>query len=168
MVAGRKAYTMLATGELRAFSYLAEYDLDTGVWTPRRSMPPASAQMAAFGGRIYAFGERTVVYDPEADQWTEAASMGIPRSEAAPVAVGDEIWLIGGHGSRDDGILGDITPDILRFDPRRNQWREGPALPWQRWGSAAIEVKGRLFVIGGIRPGPVWSADQSVFEYVPE
>ena len=94
--------------------------------------------------------------------------MGIPRFEAAPVAVGDEIWLIGGHGSRDDGILGDITPDILRFDPRRNQWREGPALPWQRWGSAAIEVKGRLFVIGGIRPGPAWSADQSVFEYVPE
>ena len=168
VVAGRKAYTMLANGDLRSFSYFVEYDLDTGVWMPRRSMPPASAQMAALGGRIYAFGAGTVVYDPAADQWTEAGSIGIPRFESAPVAVGDEIWLIGGHGSRGDGALGDVTPDIVRFDPRRSQWREGPALPWQRWGSAAIQVKGRLFVIGGIRPGPVWSPDQSVFEYVPK
>jgi hypothetical protein len=167
IVAGRKAYTMLSTGDFRPFTCLAEYDLDTGVWSPRRSMPPATAQMAAFQGRIYAFGERTVIYDPSTDQWTETPGMGVPRFEAAPVVIGDEIWLIGGHGTRDEGILGDVKPDIVRLDPRRNQWREGPALPWQRWGSAAIQVNGRLFVIGGIRPGPVWSADPSVFEYVP-
>ena len=167
VVAGRKAYTVFINDELRSFSYFAEYDLETGVWKPLRSMPAASAQMAAFEGRVYAFGPRTFVYDPQADQWTETAAMGIPRFETAPVVVGDEIWLIGGHGVRDEGILGDITPDILRFDPRHRQWRVGPALPWQRWGSAAICFNGRLFVIGGIRPGPVWSADRSVFEYVP-
>jgi hypothetical protein len=168
VVDGRKAYTMFASGELRSISYFAECDLKTGAWRPLRSMPAASAQMAAFEGRIYAFGQQTFVYDPSVDQWTEAASMGIPRFETAPAVVGDEIWLIGGHGVRDEGILGDITPDILRFDLQRNQWRPGPALPWQRWGSAAIQVNGRLFVIGGIRPGPVWSADQSVFEYTPK
>jgi hypothetical protein len=168
VVAGRKAYTSFSTGEFRDFFYWAEYDLDTGAWTPRRSMPPVSAQLAAVGGRIYAFGERVVVYDPARDQWTDAGGVEIPRFEAALVTIGSEIWLIGGHGTRDDGILGDVTPDIVRFDPQRNQWREGPPLPWLRWGSAAVEVKGRLFVIGGIRPGPMWSADRSVFEYVPQ
>jgi hypothetical protein len=131
-------------------------------------MPSAFLHLAAFGGRVYGFGERTLIYDPASDQWTEATSPAIPRLETFPVPFGSEIWLMGGHGSRDEGVVGDITPDILRFDPRANQWRPGPALPWQRWGSAAIEVNGRLFVLGGIRPGPVWAPDRSVFEYVPE
>jgi hypothetical protein len=166
VVVGSKAYVMFTIDDLRRFSSFADYDFDRGAWTPCHSMPGNFLQMAALGNRIYAFGERTLVYDPGADQWTEAASIGIPRFETAPVAVGNEIWLVGGHGSRDEGVVGDITPDILRFDPRANQWRPGPALPWQRWGSAAIELNGRLFVLGGIRPGPVWAPDRSVFEYI--
>jgi len=168
VVAGRKAYAMLSSGDLRTFSYFAAYDLDTRTWAPRRSMPAATAQVAALGNRIYAFNERTTVYDTVTDEWTAAASPDIPRFEAAPVAIGGVIWLIGGHGSRDDGIVGDVTPDIARYDPRTNRWSEGPALPWLRWGSAAVLLNGRLFVMGGIRPGPVWAPDMSVIEYAPK
>ncbi len=81
--AGGKALTP----EGQTIYFMAGYDLDTRTWTPRRSMPQVSAQMAALGG----------------------------------------------------------------------PWRDGPALPWQRWSSAAIQYRSRLFVIGGLRPGNVWS-----------
>ncbi len=107
-----------------------------------------------------------MVYDTAADEWSFAASPQIPRFEAAPIAIDNEIWLIGGHGSRAEGVVGDVTPDIARFDPRTERWTEGPALPWLRWGSAAVLLDGRLFVMGGIRPGAAWAPDLSVFEYV--
>ncbi len=171
VVMGRKAYTMYGSGDIREFTYLAEYDFDTGAWTARRSMPFPAPQLVAFEGRIYAYSGgqdpiHTSVYDPTRDEWTEAARMDMPRWESAVTAFGDEVWLIGGHGIRDP-MDGDITPTVMRFDPRRNTWSAGPSLPWQRAAAAAITVKGRLFVIGGLKPGGEFAPDRSVLEYVP-
>jgi hypothetical protein len=169
---GRKAYTMYNGGGARETSYFVEYDFDTGAWTPRRSMPFPAPQLAALNGRIYSFagGERPVhvsAYDPASDEWSEAAPMDMPRWESAVVARGGEVWLIGGHGIRsDDPMDGDITPTVVCFDPQRNRWREGPPLPWQLAAAGAIEVDGRLFVMGGIRPGPSFTHNLSVLEYV--
>jgi hypothetical protein len=169
VVVGRKAYTMFTEYGVAgsSFTYFVEYDFDTGAWTPRQSMAFPTPQLVAFDGRVYAFGEHTSVYDPATGQWTEAARVDMPRLESAVAVYGDEIWLIGGHGVRAADTDGDITPTVVRFNPRRNEWHAGPALPVQRAAAAAITVNGRLFLMGGVKPGTVFSSDLSVFEYVP-
>lgn len=173
VLVGRKAYTMYNGGGARETAYFVEYDFDTGLWTPRRSMPFPAPQLAALNGRIYSFagGERPVhvsVYDPATDEWSEAAPMDMPRWEAAVVVRGGEVWLIGGHGLRsDDPMDGDITPTVMRFDPQRNRWREGPPLPRQLAAAGAIEVNGRLYVMGGLHPGREFTHNRSVWEYKP-
>lgn len=95
--------------------------------------------------------------------------MDMPRWESAVASFGDEIWLIGGHGLRSDEHMdGDISPTVMRYLPQRNQWQPGPSLPYQRAASSAIVVNGRLFVIGGVKPGANFTHDRSVMEYVPE
>ncbi len=167
VVLGRKAYTMFSAGGLRPFSYFVEYDFDTGAWTPKQSMPSPAPQLVVFAGRIYAFGDDLSVYDPMADKWATLARIEMPRFESAVVAYRDEIWLIGGHGVRGDDLDGDISPTVVRFDPRHNTWSRGPALPWLRAGAAAVAVNGRMFVFGGLRPGTVFTHEMSVIEYNP-
>ena len=106
-------------------------------------------------------------WDPATDQWADVAEMDMPRGESAVVVHGDEIWLIGGHSARAPEIDSDICPTVLRFNPRLNTLSRGPALPWMRAASAAANVNGRLFVLGGLRAGPSFSHDLSVLEYVP-
>jgi Tol biopolymer transport system component len=174
VVLGRKAYTMFNPGGTRECSYFVDYDFDTGAWTPRRSLPFPAPQLAAANGRIYAFsggadGNRVAIYDPAADSWSEGPRMEIPRWEAAVAVYRDEVWLIGGHGLRSgEPMDGDVSPTVLRFDPRRNVWLNGPDLPAQRAAAGAVEVNGRLLVFGGIRPGATATPHVSVLEYVPE
>jgi WD40-like Beta Propeller Repeat/Kelch motif len=167
VVLGRKAYTMFAGGQVRDISYLVEYNFDTDVWTPRKSMPFKTAQLVAFEDRLYAFADAVSVYEPRTDQWTVVARMDMPRAEAALVVHNGEVWLIGGHGVRADGVDGDICPTVARFNPQRNAWSRGPALPWLRAAASAASVNGRLFLLGGLKPGPAFAHDASVFEYVP-
>ncbi len=168
VVLGRKAYTMYVAYTLQGgLSYLVEYDFDTGTWTPRRSPVPC-AQLVAFEGRLYGIQDQVSVYDPAEDQWAEAAGVDMPHAESGVVVHNAEIWLIGGHGARAPDVDGDVCPTVLRFDPQRNTWSHGPALPWLRAASAAASVNGRLFVLGGLRPGTSFTYDLSVLEYVPE
>ncbi len=172
VVLGHKAYTMFGAGEVRSFTYFVEYDFDSNKWTPKRSMPYPAPQLAAYGGRIYAFsgGEdatRVSVYDPSKDEWSEGPRTDMPRFESAVVVHDNEIWLIGGHGVRAYDMDGDINPTVVRFDPRRSMWHIGPALPAQRAAAAAASVNGHLFVFGGVSPGTVFKHDLTVLEYAP-
>ncbi len=128
VVLGRKAYTYFAVDDsTRTFTYFVEYDFETGKWTPKAAMPSPAPQLVVFDGRIYGFGDDVSVYDPQADKWTIVAPIAMPRLEAAVVAYKDEIWVIGGHGLRAEGVDGDISPTVVRYNPRLNTWSPGPA-----------------------------------------
>lgn len=169
---GRKAYTFFAVHGLRDFEYMVEYDFDTGLSTPRRAVASAN-HLIAFGDRIYGFctgedGSQVVVYDPTTGQWDYIARMNTLRWGAATVAFKDEIWLLGGHGHRSGDEGGDQFITVTRFNPRSKTWTNGPALPERRISPVAAVVNGRLFVMGGFKPGPAFAHDPSVLEYVPE
>jgi len=53
---------------------------------------------------------------------------------------------------------------LARFDPKRNTWSHGPALPWLRAASAAASVNGGFFVLGRLRPDTTFVHDLSVLE----
>ena len=61
------------------------------------------------------------VYDPQADAWTQLASMGTARRNHASAAVGGKLYVVGGF---DGGLLS--TAEI--YDPASGSWAQGPSL----------------------------------------
>ena len=136
------------------------YDPTTDTWARVRDMPAAfSSGTAVVDGRLYAFGDfldhnRVYEYDPVADRWREGSPMPTPRVAPYAVAVGAEIYVIG--GSRGLGAALEITRRTVEIhDPETDAWRAGPstAVPHDQ-GTSAV-VNGVIYVIGGHRlPGP--------------
>ena len=95
---------------------------------PRRLCEHAAAVM---GGKIYVTGGETdqhdtvnsaYVYDPQANAWTQLASMGIARRRHASAAVGGKLYVFGG---RDDG--GRLSTAEV-YDPASNSWAQVTSL----------------------------------------
>ena len=85
---------------------------------------------AATGGKIYVTGgcnegdsvNSVFVYDPQADAWTQLASMGVARHGHASAAVGGKLYVFGGrYGGR-----GLSTVEV--YDPALDSWAEGSSL----------------------------------------
>ncbi len=127
------------------------FDL-AGGWRSAAPMPEAriGLGLAAVGGKLYAIGGRGVeagrvfVYDPAADAWTVAReNLPAPRSHAAVVARGSDIYVIGGMEN------GAPTARVDIFDTTRGTWRIGPSLPVAREGHVAAVLDGNIHVTGG-------------------
>ena len=85
------------------------------------------------GGKIYVTaGEigddeavNTVyVYDPQANTWTQLASMGNARRGHASAAVGGKLYVFGGIGAEDDDYLS--TAEV--YDPASDSWAQVSSL----------------------------------------
>src|SRR5262249_58237557 len=79
-----------------------------------------------------------------ADRWTELASLPEPLGVASAVAVGDEVWVLGGSG-------GESTSDrVYTVKPgAQNAWQTGPALPKPRVYTAAEAIGSRIYLACG-------------------
>ena len=94
------------------------------------------------GGKIYVTGglsrgvavNSVFVYDPQADAWTQLASMGITRRAHASAAVGGKLYVFGGDGAR--GALD--TVEI--YDPASDSWAQGSSLTSSRFSLAAVAL----------------------------
>ena len=94
------------------------------------------------GGKIYVTGgysqgssvNSVFVYDPQADAWTQLASMGTARRAHASAAVGGKLYVFGGYGA--GGRLS--TAEI--YDPASNSWAQGPGLTSARGCSVAVAL----------------------------
>ena len=72
------------------------------------------------------------VYDPQANAWTQLASMGTARRDHASAAVGGKLYVFGGNGIR--GRLS--TAEV--YDPASGSWAQGPSLTSARACAAAV------------------------------
>ena len=89
---------------------------------------------AAMGGKIYVTGglnqgirqSSVYVYGPQADAWTQLASMGTARSSHASAAVGGKLYVFGGEGA--GGRLG--TAEV--YDPASDCWAQVTSLTFAR------------------------------------
>ena len=59
------------------------------------------------------------VYDPQADAWTQLASMGITRRGHASAAVGGKLYVFGGS---DDKGMGFRLRTAEVYDPASDSW----------------------------------------------
>jgi N-acetylneuraminic acid mutarotase len=127
------------------------------VWVPIADMPLARLGLAAAplsDGRIYVFGggptdgtptAEVDAYDPVADTWATAPSLGKSRARASGTAGGDgALYVVGGEAA--------ATPvaSVERCAPGATQWVDVAALPVARQAAAAVtSADGTLFAIGG-------------------
>ena len=95
---------------------------------------------AVMGGKIYVTGgsnqvgsaNSVCVYDPQANAWTQLASMGAARRLHASAAVGGKLYVFGGN----DGYRRLSTAEI--YDPASGSWAQGPSLTSARESAVAV------------------------------
>ena len=80
---------------------------------------------------------------PMGEGWGVAAAMPTPRQETSVVALGGEVWVLGGF---DD--TGTVVPTVAAYDPATDTWRSAAELPVAMHHSNAAAVGGRIVVVG--------------------
>ena len=92
-------------------------------------MPDTINQHAAIsmGGKIYVTGgygngdytNTLIVFDPQADTWTELASMGSARGDHTSAVIGGKLYVFGGF-SHSGGRIAFVES----YDPISNTWAQ--------------------------------------------
>ena len=85
-------------------------------------------------------------YNPLTDQWTEISGMSKVRRCAAAVAVGRNLFVVGGFG---DMTAETIEPSCEIFDPGANQWSLVPSLSIHLAASGIVSTGDRVYLFGG-------------------
>lgn len=127
--------------------------------------------MATVNGKIYLLGGRGIKpvneYDPKKDTWTTLNASPIEMSHFQAVTYKNEIYVLGaltGSYPHEAPI-----PDIYIFNPVKNEWRKGDALPKDRLRGAAgaFVLNNKIYLVCGIQDGH-WDGQVAWFdEYDP-
>ncbi|MCH9680863.1 MAG: kelch repeat-containing protein [Deltaproteobacteria bacterium] len=96
-------------------------------------------------------------------EWVSLAPLAAgPRQEDAVVALGDEIYMLGGFA---EGAA--LVPTVEAYDPRLDSWRDIADLPVPMHHPQAAAVGGRLWVLGFLT-GFDFAADGRGYVYDPD
>ena len=138
--------------------HLEIYDPATDTWQQGPNLIEARWLLtsAAVNGKVYIFGgifalgdnilhEIVEEYDPATNQWSKKADLPNPRQELSPSSpvVDGKVYVMGGNDL--NNALG--TVDV--YDPAKNRWEKGKKLPTARQSLATVQVKGKIYAIGG-------------------
>ncbi|RNC90255.1 MAG: PKD domain-containing protein [Allomuricauda sp.] len=91
----------------------------------------------------------TEIYEPQSDTWSTGASMPVPTTHVGSVAVGTDIWFIGGFTGNNPGVA---TDAVYIYDTKADNWTSGPSLPSAVGSGAAAFLDNKIHFIGGLLP----------------
>jgi N-acetylneuraminic acid mutarotase len=103
----------------------------------------SGAGVYVFGGNAGAPTARSFRLAPDATAWREIAAMPGPRSQAAAVARGSSVYIVGGY----DGQR--LVAPTYAYDANADTWRQAAPIPTTRDHLAAAMLAGRICAIGG-------------------
>lgn len=132
------------------------YDFRSRRWSRLPSMHSRREHVgdAVADGKLYVLGGRAPKslavdtaerFDFATRTWEELAPMPVPAGGLAAVAVGDDVFALGGG---DDGA-GTVTGAVQEFDPASGEWSLRPSLRTPRHGQGATVVGEKAWVFGG-------------------
>lgn len=98
-----------------------------------------------FGGYAGAATARAFRLDPQTNRWEEIAPMPGPRAAGAAVALGPDIYIVGGA---DGSQL--IAPTYV-YNLTTRSWRTVAAIPTPRDHLAAVDLNASVCAVGGRR-----------------
>jgi len=142
-----------------------------GRWVRLAPVPEANEEWdsAVLNGKLYLFGGNPVAaggkqgappglvfeYDPAADRWTKKKNMPQPAHHNAVVGYNGKMYVFGGAVQRKPGGPTQYPIDnAWEYDPAADAWRALAPMPIRRMAAAAVEVGGKIYVIGGAGPWP--------------
>src|SRR5262245_58290919 len=91
-------------------------------------------------------------YDPATDKWTRKKSMPRPAHHAALAAYQGKIYVFGGYVAPATGmamVRWEPINNVWEYDPVADSWKALTSLPSKRGAAVAVEVSGKIYVIGG-------------------
>jgi N-acetylneuraminic acid mutarotase len=134
-------------------------------WKKAAPFPEADEELygVAVNGKLYVIGGwgegtargATYEYDPATDRWTKKKSMPRPAHHAALAAANGRIYVIGGFVAPQKttipvGGAWEPIDDVWEYDPAADSWKSLAPLPGKRGAAVAVEVGGKIYVIGGV------------------
>lgn len=142
----------------RPLNLFERFDPAKGEWDTNLPLVPERFSAAAgvgLGRTLYVIGGNGDVRDKTVDgrqvfayetlrrRWSRKASLPVPRTNLAAVALGGKIYALGGLDPNH------ATKTVFVYDPRSNRWSPGPSLPVKLHALAAVVFHGDIWVIGG-------------------
>jgi len=117
------------------------------------------------------------MYDAAQDKWVDKAKMPVPAHHIMTAMLDHKIYVFGGFVRPANVLSWQPTNRSWVYDPMADTWKELAPMPTPRGAGAAVEVGGKMYVIGGGRsnkpgdmgaPIPLGSTDQLVVGTVEE
>ncbi len=137
--------------------------LQKGSWASIEAVDgsvPVERHEAAFigvGDKFYLLGGRGMkpasIYHIQTQKWTQGAVPPIEMHHFQPVVYEEEVYVA---GAMTGGYPGETpVPHIYIYNPRKDEWRKGPAIPAdrQRGGAGAVIQDHKLYLVCGIKDG---------------
>lgn len=132
-------------------------------WTARASLPWVTQEIyaAVLDGRIWTAGglvarpggmhinDRTAIYDPAADAWTEGPRLPQPRHHPMLVSAEGRVWAFGGYDRRDGGDWTAMT-DVWATD--RGVWAQVGQMPSRLCETVGLALGDRIHLVSGRSP----------------
>jgi N-acetylneuraminic acid mutarotase len=155
---------MLAVIASLVFCTAALAQMPINPWKKAAPFPEPDEELygAAVNGKMYVIGGWddgkaagvNYEYDPATDKWTQ--KKGMPRSahHAAIATANGKLYVIGGFVPPKDtqiptGGAWEPIADVWEYDPAADSWKSLAPLPTKRGAAVAVEVGGKIYVIGG-------------------
>lgn len=132
-------------------------------WTARAALPWVTQEIygAALDGKIWTAGglvarpggmhinDRTAVYDPATDAWTEGPRLPQPRHHPMLVSAEGRVWAFGGYDRRDGGDWTAMT-DVWATD--RGVWAQVGQMPSRLCETVGLAIGDRIHLVSGRSP----------------
>lgn len=94
--------------------------------------------------------DRTGIYDPQAQTWSEGPALPAARHHPLMVSAGGRIYAVGGFMHGEAGIW-QARPEVYALD-RQGGWSLVTHMPEIQTEAMAVEYDGRIHIIGGRTP----------------
>ena len=146
------------------FATAALAQMPTSPWKKAAPFPEPDEELygVAVNGKMYVIGGwgegkargANYEYDPATDKWTKKKSMPRPAHHAALAAANGKIYVSGGFVAPEEthiptGGAWEPIDDVWEYDPAADSWKSLAPLPSKRGSAVAVEVGGKIYVIGG-------------------
>ena len=155
---------MLALIASLVFCTAALAQMPINPWKKAAPFPYPDEELygVALNGKMYVIGGwdegkaagLNYEYDPATDKWTEKKGMPQLAHHAALAAANGKIYVIGGFVPPKDtqiptGGAWEPIADTWEYDPAADSWKSLAPVPTKRGAAVAVEVAGKIYVIGG-------------------
>ena len=138
--------------------------IPTSPWRKAAPFPVPDEELygVALNGKMYVIGGwdegkaagLNYEYDSATDKWIQKKGMPRASHHAAIAAANGKIYVIGGFVAPKDiqvptGGAWEPIADVWEYDPAADSWKSVAPLPTKRGSAVAVEVGGKIYVIGG-------------------